>query len=256
VGIVVALTIAAVLVAQPAAANVTPEEARQWKPDIAAARDYANSRAGDVGFAVFDLVGRLHHSGGGGRARMASTFKVMLMTAYLRQRSVENRPLNSYDKSLIKPMIRRSANQPATTIRDLLGREPIERLARRAKMKHFVWDDIWGYCKTSARDQAFFMRNLRRYIPKRHWDFARRQLKHIKPSQRWGIGQADPDGWRLFFKGGWGSGTGLVDHQVALLRRDKRRLGVAVLTEVNPSHAYGKQTLEGVFRRLLRGLPR
>lgn len=24
-----------------------------------------------------------------------------------------------------------------------------------------------------------------------------------------------PLGWRLYFKGGWGSGTGWVDHQVA-----------------------------------------
>jgi hypothetical protein len=29
-----------------------------------------------------------------------------------------------------------------------------------------------------------------------------------------------------------------------------------VMTEGNPDHRYGKETLEGVFRRLLRGLPR
>ena len=28
-----------------------------------------------------------------------------------------------------------------------------------------------------------------------------------------------PPGWALYFKGGWGSGSGAVDHQVALLRR-------------------------------------
>ena len=252
------MLVAVVLVASapPAAAGVTPQEARGWKPDIAAARDYVDTRAGHVGFAVFDLVGRLHHSGGGGRAAMASTFKVMLMVAYLRQQSVRDRELNAHDKSLIKPMIRRSDNEAATRIRDMLGQGPIEALADRAQMKHFRWHHIWGYCRTSARDQAFFMRTLRRYVPNRHWSFAKNQLAKIVPSQRWGVGKVEPDGWKLHFKGGWGSGSGLVDHQVALLRRDGWRLGVGVLTEDNPSHKYGKETLEGVYRRLLRGLPR
>ena len=55
----------------------------------------------------------------------------------------------------------------------------------------------------------------------------------------------------MYFKGGWGSGTGAVDHQVALLARGDERIAVAVLTADNGSHAAGKQTLEGVFRRLL-----
>lgn len=237
-------------------ARIEGGEARAWEPDVAAARDYARGRAGEVAFAVFDMVGRRHAHHGGGTARMASTFKVMLMAAYLRQRGVKDRELNDYDKSLIKPMIRRSDNETATRIRDMLGQRPIERLARRAEMRHFEWHSIWGYCRTSARDQAYFMRTLHRYVPERHWDFAKRQLARIVPSQRWGIGQVAPDGWKLHFKGGWGSGTGLVDHQIALLRRDGREIGVAILTEDQPSHSYGKQTLEGVARRLLRDVPR
>jgi hypothetical protein len=76
----------------------------------------------------------------------------------------------------------------------------------------------------------------------------------VVPGQRWGIGRLRVRGWRVHFKGGWGSGTGAVDHQVALLTRGDERLAVAVLTQANGSHAAGKQTLEGVFRRLLRGL--
>jgi hypothetical protein len=64
-----------------------------------------------------------------------------------------------------------------------------------------------------------------------------------------------PPGWDLYFKGGWGSGSGAVDHQVVQLRNGHRRIGLAVLTEGNPSHTYGKATLEGVFRRLLEDLP-
>jgi hypothetical protein len=70
------------------------------------------------------------------------------------------------------------------------------------------------------------------------------------------VAQVAPRGWELYFKGGWGSGTGAVDHQVALLRRGPLRVSVAVMTTSNGSHAYGKATLRGVFRRLLRGLSR
>ena len=63
-----------------------------------------------------------------------------------------------------------------------------------------------------------------------------------------------PEDWRLYFKGGWGSGSGAVDHQVALLRRGDLRVSVAIMTTGNGSHTAGKRTLEGVARRLLRGL--
>jgi hypothetical protein len=83
-----------------------------------------------------------------------------------------------------------------------------------------------------------------------------RLLGSIVPSQRWGIADARPAGWALYFKGGWGSGTGWVDHQVALLKRGRRRIAVAILIRSSPRHAYGKETLRGVARRLLRGLRR
>ena len=36
--------------------------------------------------------------------------------------------------------------------------------------------------------------------------------------------------------------------------RGEHRVAIAVLTVGNPSHAYGKATLRGVSRRLMRGL--
>lgn len=57
-------------------------------------------------------------------------------------------------------------------------------------------------------------------------------------------------------QGGWGSGTGRVDHQVALLTRRRHRVSVAIFTQFDPDHAYGKRTLRGVASRLLAGLSR
>jgi hypothetical protein len=91
-------------------------------------------------------------------------------------------------------------------------------------------------------------------VPARHRRYAMRLLSSIVPSQRWGIARVRPPGWALYFKGGWGSGTGWADHQVALLRRGRRRVSVAILITSSPSHAYATETLRGVAARLLRGL--
>jgi hypothetical protein len=111
-----------------------------------------------------------------------------------------------------------------------------------------------GLSQITARDQTRYFLHIDRFVPKRHRRYAMRLLRTIVPSQRWGFAQAIPDGWTLYFKGGWGSGTGAVDHQVGLLRRGDQRVALAVLTLNSPSHDYGKATLRGVAKRLLRGL--
>jgi hypothetical protein len=122
-------------------------------------------------------------------------------------------------------------------------------------MKRFTpASPVWGLSRIDAEDQSRFLLEIDRLIPLRHRRYAMGLLERIVPSQRWGIARVQPPGWRLFFKGGWGSGTGLVDHQVALLKRGDERVSVAILTYANGSHAYGKETLRGVAKRLLRGL--
>ena len=106
----------------------------------------------------------------------------------------------------------------------------------------------------TARDQSRFLLHIERLLPARHRAYALKLLRTIVPSQRWGMAQVIPDGWTLYFKGGWGSGTGAVDHQVGLLARGEDRVAIAVLTVNSPSHDYGKATLEGVSRRLVAGL--
>ena len=257
-----AALVAATLLAPAAGAGapegarvVTHAEAKSWRPSARPAKSYARSRASHVSFSTFDMRGRQRHFGGYGRAYMASTYKVMLLVAYLRRAG--NRDLSGGDRALLEPMIRRSDDETASRIDSMLGREPLEELAGDAGMKSFVWrDQPWGLSKTTPRDQAFFMRTLRHYVPNRHWDYARRLLATITPSQRWGIGRVNVRGWHLHFKGGWGSGSGAVNHQVALLSKDGRRIGLAVMTENSPSHRYANETLERVFEILLRDLPR
>jgi hypothetical protein len=114
---------------------------------------------------------------------------------------------------------------------------------------------VWGETQITARDQTRFFLGIDGFVAARHRAYAMRLLRSVIPSQRWGVGELAPAGWRLYFKGGWGYGTGLEDHQVALLVRGCARVSIAVLTMRDGSHPYGKQTLKGIFARLLRGFP-
>lgn len=235
----------------PAAPAASPRPV-PWRPDVVAARRYARQRLGDVAFAVIDQRGREYDYQAATTAPAASVFKVMLLASFLRMR--DGRGLSARDRSLLAPMIRSSDSVAATTVRDLVGRRRIERLARVAGMRDFEYRWVWGESRTSPRDQVAFMDHLMSYIPKGHRAYARYLLSHVIRPQRWGIGRVVPHGWTLYLKGGWGSGSGRVDHQVALLRRGSRRIALALFTQFDPDHAYGKATLRGLASRLLRGL--
>jgi beta-lactamase class A len=225
-----------------------------WEPDVPAAVRFSENRQGVVRFAVIDETGRIRGHAEASTVPMASVFKVMLMTGYLRRPSVRDRELNRADRDLLAPMIRRSDNATASRIRDILGAPAIHELARDAGMRDFRLEDPWGLSRTSARDQARFMFELESYIPDRHEAYGRRLLSSIVKGQRWGIPKAAPPGWDVYFKGGWGSGTGAVTHQVAFLESGERRIAIAVLTTGSPSHSHGTSTVRGVAMRLLREL--
>ena len=241
------------LPAPPASARVE-QALPTWRPDIRPAVRYADQRAGDVRFAIVDEGGRMRGHAISVASPMASVFKVMLLVTYLRRASVRNRDLRGADRALLAPMIRRSDNATATRIRNLVGAEAINRLARDAEMRDFHLHSTWGLSRTSPRDHAPFMFELERYIPSRHEGYARRLLSSVVKGQRWGIPKAAPPGWDVYFKGGWGSGTGRVTHQVAFLESGERRIALAIFSENSPSHVYGTTTVRGVAARLLQRL--
>ena len=246
VGIAVVLLVAV----RPTAVQALPRES--WSERVHAAERYARERAGLVSFALVDETGRLH----GYRARAgvptASLLKAMLLVAYLRMPSVRDRELTPAERGLLAPMIRWSDSAGVGTIFPRVGARGLYRLAGVAGMEAFrvAWP-VWGLSQTTARDQARFFHRIDRLVPAGHRRYALGLLRTIVPSQRWGVGQVPHDGWRLYFKGGWGSGTGLVDHQSAVLRAGRYRVSLSVTTRFNPDHAYGKATLRGVALRLV-----
>jgi hypothetical protein len=235
----------------PAVAQAAPFT---WKSRIASAVDYAHHRSGTVTFALADEAGRLHGYHARAIAPSASVLKAMLLVAYLRRSDVRNRPLARWERNLLGPMIRRSDNDAATRMVGLTGSARLNRLARAAGMEHFRlhWP-IWGESEITPRGQALYFRRIDSLVPPRHRAYALRLLATVVPSERWGVGRVPHGRWHLYFKGGWGSGTGWVDHQVALYSVDGERFSFALFTRFDPDHAYGEETLRGLAARLLRG---
>jgi len=246
----VAFTVAIVLACAPAVATAKSPE--RWRPDLEAARAYAAKRIGTISFAVRTRH-RLYRSDAYRAYRSASVVKAMLMVAYLNHPAVRGRGLNGADHALLDPMIRRSDNVAASRVRDFVGNAALEHLADRVGMGRFASTPSWGDTRITAAGQSKLFLRIDRYVVSRHRATALRLLRTIVPEQRWGIARAPHPGWALHFKGGWGD-YGEVDHQIALLRRGKRRISIAILSTAFPSHDYGKQTLEGIARRLLRNL--
>ena len=88
-----AVIVAATVLLAPTAsgAPAAPGQVSSWRPDVSAARRYAAHRRGRIAFDVIDAGGRERGLHPRRTFPMASTFKVMLLAAYLRRPSVAHR---------------------------------------------------------------------------------------------------------------------------------------------------------------------
>jgi beta-lactamase family protein len=224
---------------------------------IAKARRYLARRAGVTSFAVVGSEGRLYGSHVHRRFVSASVVKAMLLVAYLRLLDAHHQGLDAHSRSLLGPMIHASDNHAATQVWSKVGDPRLRRLARKAGMTDFSIHGIWANAMISAADQSRYFFDMSTLIPHRFRGYANRLLSHIVGSQSWGIPAiARPRGWKVYFKGGWRpTGRGQLVHQVARLKRHHERVAISVMTDGDPSMAYGIRTIQGATARLLRHRP-
>ncbi len=217
---------------------------------IRAARRYLRGRAGVNSWALIDSWGRMHGFAPHRTYVTASLVKAMLLTAYLR--GLGNRMPDGGERAVLGQMITVSSNDAADTIYYRVGDARLDHLARLAGMTRFSVAGYWANAQFSAEDQARFFNRIDRLIPERSRAYARRLLSSIVSYQRWGFSRFSlARGFRTFFKGGWrGTGAGRLVHEAALFERGDTRISMAVLTDGNPSHEYGTETLRGVAQRV------
>jgi hypothetical protein len=223
-----------------------------WNKRVRAARKAARSRAGHVAFAL--RGGGVKRSfEGDDRFSSASVVKAMLLVAYLRRYS--DRKLSDSERERLRIMIKRSDNDAATEVRDIVGNGALEQLADRAGFDCFATSATsWGSTQICARDMVLFMKEIERLLPARHRGFAMTLLKRIVRKQRWGIPEAIGKAWTPFYKGGWhdDAPNNWRVHQIALLRGPAgEEVGIAVLSSGQPSKGYGTKTVKKVASALI-----
>ncbi len=219
--------------------------------DVRRAREFAAERGPQVAFAVIDSRGRPHGFREAQPHRSASSTKALLLAAYLDQAG--DQPLDAAARERLRAMITYSDNDAADAVYATVGDEGMAAVAERAGMRDLGLAGYWSETWITARDMARFMWRLtRRVLRPPHRRFALDLLAGIIPEQRWGIPEAAGERWSVWFKGGWRPGpTGSLVNQAALLGDGRRRVSIAVLTDGQPSHEYGTETIRGVADRLL-----
>jgi len=241
-------------------------EAAPTSDQIASATSYLEERSGRTAFAVIDSEGELSGVRTDERFVTASVVKAMLLVQYLRTVDRADRGLSPAERRLLAPMIQVSSNEAATAIWRRVGDSGLRRLAAVVGMTNFLIGPVYiSSCRCSARawaraqitagDQARLFYELDRVLPERFRAYAKKLLETVVPQQSWGIPEAArPAGWRVFFKVGLrATGLGGLIHQAARLEREDSVVAIAVLTDGDPSYAYGKRTVREVTDRLVGG---
>jgi hypothetical protein len=222
--------------------------------EIRAASDYAAGRYGLVSFATVDSLGRLRGRDINHLYPGASVVKTMVMAAELRRLVEAGDPVDPATRSLLSAMIRSSDNDAADAIYARVGDAGLVAVAERVGMTGFEIAGHWGNAQVRAADMARLFADLDRLLPRRHREFGLGLLGSITAAQSWGIPPAAAGRWAVRFKGGWLPDKALV-HQAGELRErgGPREISIAVLTDEQPSHGYGVETVRGVAERLLGG---
>ena len=217
---------------------------------LRAVQRWLRTRGGTNSWALVDSWGRMHSFAPQRVYVSASVVKAMLLVAYLR--GIGNRAPDAGERASLGPMITVSSNDAADTVYQRVGDAALYGVARLAGMRSFSVAGYWGNAQFSAQDQARFFNRIDRLVPTASRAYARGLLSSIVSYQRWGFSRYSlAAGFKTFFKGGWrGTGAGQLVHEAALFERGDTRISMAVLTDGNPSHDYGTETLRGVAQRV------
>jgi beta-lactamase class A len=217
---------------------------------------YAAGRDGSVSVAVYDAVAdrltRLHRQD---RMVTASIVKVDILQTLLHRRDGR---LSDSEHDLATRMIEVSDNTAASDLwNDVDGSTGVgkydDRLGLTQTRPHT--GQRWGLTRTSATDQIRLVQAVlqpSRLLSKSARRFARRLMRHVTSSQRWGISAGPTTQAVVGLKNGWLPVATDRDrwavNSIGWVRGGGRTYQIAVLTAHQPSEAYGIATIEALSR--------
>lgn len=187
----------------------------------------------------------------------ASVVKVTILGALLRKALDQHRHLSRTETARATAMITRSDNAAASALWAELGRHYLQHFLNLAGMRHTYLDPggHWGLTEITASDQDLLLRLLLGSNPVLNTasrDYALGLMARVIASQRWGVPAGAPTSLTAHIKNGW---LPLATHQwrVHSMGSFTGRGGgysIVVLTQDDPSMAYGIATIEKIAVRI------
>jgi len=225
------------------------DPATQMIPSIAA---YVAGRSDNVTVAVEDRrTGRLFQFRPGVVEHTASTLKVDILATLLQQAQAAGRPLTAEEQGLAVPMIEDSSDPAANALWTRLGPGPVGALERQAGMTSTVpaTDGVWGTTTTTATDRLAMIRAVvepNGLLTDSSRSYLLDLMEHINPTQDWGATGGVPPGVTVALKNGFAVIDGWQINTTGWVSGGGRDYLIAVLTDGNPSEAYGIETVDAV----------
>ena len=191
----------------------------------------------------------------------ASVVKVTILGALLRKAEDQHRYLSAREASLARAMITQSDNNAASDLWAELGHRYLQHFLNLAGMTQTVLgpDGAWGLTHITAYDEVLLLRLLLR--TNRVLDDASRTyelglMAQVIPSQRWGVPVGAPTRLTAHVKNGWLplAPYGWRINSIGCFTGYRGGYSIVVLTQNNPTMAYGIATVEAVAKVINRDL--
>jgi beta-lactamase class A len=185
----------------------------------------------------------------------ASVVKVTILAALLREAMDRHRYLTGTEAALARAMITRSDNDAASGLWAELGHPYLRHFLKRAGMRQTILgpDGAWGLTQITAHDEVLLLRLLlhqNRVLDTASRNYALSLMAHVIRSQRWGVPVGAPTSLTVHLKNGWLplATHGWRIHSIGCFTGRGGGYCIVVLTQDNPTMAYGIATVEAVAK--------
>ena len=233
-------------------------------------RAILTARRSRVSFAAVEVydpgVGVLCRVDGTSHFDSASVVKVTILGTLLHLAQVEHRYLTRTEQALAWAMITRSDNNAASALWAETGRSRLQHFLNLAGMVHTVLGPggAWGLTRITADDETrllWLLLTANRVLDPASRSYALTLMADVIPAQRWGVPAGAPrslvvhvkNGWLPFAPYGWRINS-IGGFTANSNKHSGERYSIVVLTQDNPTMAYGVGTVEAIARAVNRDL--
>jgi beta-lactamase class A len=208
---------------------------------------YAKSQGNDMSVVVYDITHNRYYSyNDDAPFLLASSAKVPIMLSYLDLVESQNRQPTNSETQLLTRMITISDNDAAQALYQARGWNSgqAQYLQKIGVSGYQPNANGWGWATLppAGMAQLFNMLYQGKVLNEQDRALAMKLLGEVDPGQRWGVGQAAPDGSNVYMKDGWVAGPdgSWAMNSSGIVESDGETYILSVYTQHQPSYSWTK----------------